>query len=458
MTPAADARGGDGLREHLRRAGEHVADRRLPEAEAEVLAALAAAPGEARALKLLALIRFKLGRHAEARAAYQHVLAADPVDPAAHLHLGLIALKLERWDEAAAALAESDRLRGGGDRKIAGYLGYALARLGRHAEAAEAFRTAGQDALAAEMARAASDAAPAEAGAGVARGGEAEGEFAAPSATVAAHLSSFTHAGGTILARAGTVVATPTQPPRSAPPSPHPPAAVSLAGFALGRLLPHVEDAAREWAADGILHLAVPDELHVKGSAVLAASGDAVATPARERRQGRIADHPLGGHRGAFRLFRGPGEVWLSPAAPDRRLLSLTLEDDILYLREERVVAFSGELVWEAGRVPRDGLRLIQFRGAGRVVVDVSADELVALRLGEDRPATVDPARLLGWIGRVVAQGIPDGQDATHVACSGEGVLLISRHGQAGERVHERPQPGDDGPGAPRAGGPVLHR
>jgi uncharacterized protein (AIM24 family) len=141
-------------------------------------------------------------------------------------------------------------------------------------------------------------------------------------------------------------------------------------------------------------------------------------------------------------------------------LVALTLDQDILYLREDRVVAFDGDVVWESGRVPRDELPLLQFRGSGRVVVDAAGDEVVTLRLSEGSPVTVPRARLVGWLGRVVAQSVRDGEDATlaRIACEGEGVLLLSRHGDPAQPVHERPQPGDDGPGAADPGGPLLHR
>ncbi len=136
----------------MRLAGELVSSRRLPEAETEIAQALAHAPHDLRALKLLALVRFKLGRLAEARETYQTVVRAAPDDPGVRRSLGLVALKLEWFHEAVGELEAAARLEPG-DRRVWSYLGYAYARVGRSTDAADAFRRAGQPDLAAEMDR-----------------------------------------------------------------------------------------------------------------------------------------------------------------------------------------------------------------------------------------------------------------------------------------------------------------
>jgi len=78
----------------LRRASELVSAQRLPEAEAELLGAQRVSPRDLRVLKLLALVRFKLGRLAEAGQIYREAAQVAPEDPAVRLNLGLIALKL----------------------------------------------------------------------------------------------------------------------------------------------------------------------------------------------------------------------------------------------------------------------------------------------------------------------------------------------------------------------------
>ena len=99
------------FRAHMRRANSLVAERRLADAELEIVRALEGDPDDLQALKLLALVRFRLGRLEEAGEAYRQVTSAAPGDAAARMNLGLIALKLERFEEAAAELETALRLR-----------------------------------------------------------------------------------------------------------------------------------------------------------------------------------------------------------------------------------------------------------------------------------------------------------------------------------------------------------
>jgi len=124
-------------------------------------------------------------------------------------------------------------------------------------------------------------------------------------------------------------------------------------------------------------------------------------------------------------------------------------------------VAWGDELVWEWGRVPGGGPALLQFRGTGRVVVTAGPDELVAVRLSEGDSLAVLGGRLLGWVGRLVAQGMAgrEGEPGdSYVTCTGVGVVLLSKHGESTQPDYGSAQPRDDGAGADRPGGAVLHR
>ncbi|HVU52172.1 MAG TPA: tetratricopeptide repeat protein, partial [Polyangia bacterium] len=140
--------------EHLAAAGELVAGGRFREAEVEVLRALSGLPADLRALNLLALVRFKLGRLEEARATYREIAGAAPNDASARRNLGLLAIKLDNLDEAIPELEMAARLVPG-DKQAWSYLGYAYAKKGQTVPAAAAFRRAGQDALAEELEHAA---------------------------------------------------------------------------------------------------------------------------------------------------------------------------------------------------------------------------------------------------------------------------------------------------------------
>lgn len=412
----------------MRLAGELVSSRRLPEAETEIAQALAHAPHDLRALKLLALVRFKLGRLAEARETYQTVVRAAPDDPGVRRSLGLVALKLEWFHEAVGELEAAARLEPG-DRRVWSYLGYAYARVGRSTDAADAFRRAGQPDLAAEMDRGTAVVPPPDR-----RPGEGTEIGAVPSGL--SDRSSFSDEVPTAVERADLPVRLPA--PVSTGVSRG--QAATLTGFTIPRLVTSEErDGALEWVSDGVLRFGVRDEAHVRNAEVLASGGRLLREPARRREQGRFTDAPLGVGAGAFCRCTGRGDLWLSASGARAQLTALLLEDDVLYVREDRVVAFDGDVVWESGAVAGEGLALVQFRGSGRVVLDFGGDDVLALRLTEDRPVNVNLARLVGWIGRVIVQGGAgrvQGNGAFSItpssgscACEGEGVLLLWKHG-----------------------------
>jgi tetratricopeptide (TPR) repeat protein len=415
------ARNAAEFRAHMRRANSLVAERRLADAEQEIAKALEGDSDDLQALKLLALVRFRLGRLEEAGEAYRKVTAAAPGDAAARMNLGLIALKLERFEEAAAELETALRLRPD-DQRAQSYLSYALGRLAPESPEPE----------------------PVAAPAVSARAGKSEWsnrpELDIPAVTV------------------GSAV-------RPSTPTPVDPRS-TLTSFALERLLVAEDlassgaDASSPWAAPQILRLPVSGEAIAHAGSLLSAAGQLAVTPARGRRRGRETDALLSSEGQPFYRCRGQGELWLVPPRRGATLSILQLEEDVLFLRRELVAAFTGDLVWDTGSVPCTRLAVLHFHGNGSLVVDWRGADVVALRLSEGQPMLVAEGRILGWIGRLVAQadpGVPVVGSAL-VACEGEGVLLIARHGQAGEPVHQRTEPGDDGSGPSDPLRPAVHR
>ena len=493
LSPVASRPGDERFVEHLATAGELVAGGRFREAEVEVLRALSGLPADLRALNLLALVRFKLGRLEEARATYREIAGAAPNDSSARRNLGLLAIKLDNIDEAIPELEMAARLVPG-DKQAWSYLGYAYAKKGQTVPAAAAFRRAGQDALADELEHAATARRPtsnpklaslqapggtpppaaAPAGLeGAVRGGtpapaplvlpppSASGVrpgaalsarpqsvvTAAPAAisTLAAPEPVATAVSSPIFAATPEPVAAPA--PAAAPvaaPAPEPVArgpitatdvpalgpdgpvelaAVPLLGFVLARLgLGESPPAPRGEA----IRLGVEDEAFVRAGAALAAVGVRFE-PAFRRAQGRPSSEPLAPEGAPFFRLVGPGDVWVAGAPGAWQ--AVALEDDILYVREDRVLAFDGGVSWEAGSVPGDGLRLLQFRGRGCVVLRLEAPP-VAVKVTEDRPAFVARDHLLGWVGRLVThKQRTTGPSPFHLMCQGEGVVLFDPPG-----------------------------
>jgi len=423
---------------HLASAGELVAAKRFGEAESEILRALNDAPKNVQALNLLALVRYKLGRLEEAHATYREIAGASPQDAHARRNLGLIALKLGHVDEALPELEMAVRLTPA-DERAWSYLGYAYAKKGEIVEAAEAFRRAGQDALALELEHAATVRRPPTPSlrystmppiVDVDRSGLSDAR------------SARTPAGRSKTAVGAHALAPPLPPPleeRAAaalgsidlPPEVAADAAraieatpVPLLAFVLSRL----GQAPAPAIPNGALRLAITDEAHVRADGVLAGAGNLAWHPAFRRAQGRHTTERLGSDGARFFRLTGAGDVWIA-GAPSR-WLPVSLTEDVLYVREDRVLAFDGTLSWETGTVPGADLRMLQFRGRG-VVALALGEAPIAIKVTEDRPTLLTGARLVGWVGRLVPHGAPmaDASDADatpfQIACQGEGVVLL---------------------------------
>jgi len=412
----------------LRRTSELVSAQRLPEAEAELLLARGLSPRDLRVLKLLALVRFKLGHLAESRQVYREASEAAPDDPTVRLNLGLIALKLESFAEAALELEAAVRLQPE-DRRAWSYLGYAYARNASPAQAATAFRRAGQHELAAEMERAAAP--PSH----------------APEAPVveglpleSADVSSASRPSSSGMATPRPVRRLDATPVPLREPSARgaiPDEMTSLAEFTTSRLLslpPQSQPLVS--LGQGVLRFVAGSETHVRQSALLVALGGQGLSLARRRTRGHLSGDTLACDSDRFFRVEGGGDLLLASTDPDRGLIALSLDRDVFYIEEERVVAWGDEVVWESGSVPGNGKALLQFRGTGRVVLLTGENELIAVRIAEGDHVAVPTARLAGWLGRVVVQGQPEREGEVvvpglhHVTCEGEGVLLLSRHGE----------------------------
>jgi len=411
---------------HLTSAGELVASKKFGEAEGELLRALAASPSDPKALTLLALVRFKMGRLEEAHATYREIAGLAPHDAGARRNMGLLSLKLGRLDEALPDLEMAVRISPG-DTRAWSYLGYAYAKKGEVVQAAAAFRRAGQEVLANELDEAATvQRPPTPFLAGGAPGGGAVAlapplppmpgassekrprTVRRPTDPVEARLEAPAHA-VRVAARESVD-----------PPQPREVGSVPLLSFVLARL----GQAPVPVIPPGAFRLAIGDEAHARADAILAGTGPLKWERGVRRAQGRVTGEPLGREGGApyFRLTGG-GEIWIAGAAG--RWLPLRLADDVLYVREDRVLAFEGALTWEAGEVPSTGLRMLQFRGRGTVALELPADA-IAIKVTDEKPTLISAARLYGWVGRLVPHGerMP-GAAPFQLGCQGQGVVLL---------------------------------
>ncbi|HET6149079.1 MAG TPA: tetratricopeptide repeat protein [Polyangia bacterium] len=427
-----------GFADHLGNAGGLVAGQRYQEAEGEVLRALARVPGDLRALNLLALVRFKLGHLDEARATYREIAVRLPGDPAVRRNLGLLALKAERLDEAISELELAARLAPD-DKGSWSYLGFAYTRRGDTAAAAAAFRRSGQDAVADELEAAAPPSVV---------GLPPLGIDSAPPAPITDPLAT-----PPVLA-SPPALASPPRPDSAGSEAQQAPTPVlsSVSPASPLAVLSSWTDASWQRSAEtravpvvsfilsslglspggGVASLvgsgapirlsARPgDDLHVRADAALAGTGDSADERAVRRVRGRPSNEWLGPALHPFFRLTGARDVWV--AGTSNRWAALTLENDILYVREDRVLAFDGSVSWEAGRIPGDGMRFLQFRGRGQVVLQLSGMP-AAIRITPAAPARVTRSALFGWVGRIVAHR-PRREGLLQISCEGEGVMLL---------------------------------
>lgn len=187
-----------------------------------------------------------------------------------------------------------------------------------------------------------------------------------------------------------------------------------------------------EISASGALIIRVTDRVLTRLEGVHITGGDLQYDFAMRRSRGHQTEERF--DFGGTPLHTVSGHGYLV-AVPGKRVFSaVTLDDDILYLREDLVFAFETSLRWESGNVPgmRGKLPVVQFRGDGAVAVRLTRP-LVRIKLPPSGVVFVDADRLAGWIGRVIPRAVvppPGGPMGTMcVECTGEGIVMIEPRG-----------------------------
>jgi uncharacterized protein (AIM24 family) len=185
----------------------------------------------------------------------------------------------------------------------------------------------------------------------------------------------------------------------------------------------------------------VQEDGFIRAEALTAHVGEISFEDAHRRAKGQFTDEPMVDSRGRFVKVLGDGVLLCD--AGDEQVTVLDLFDDFMYLRMEYLFAFESTLHWENGKVrgATGPIELIHIRGEGRLAL-VGADKLRKVRLVPDREAYVSEESLVGWMGRVSPQTLPQGA-AEHpesafkpmMRCVGEGVLLL----RSAERSAELP-------------------
>jgi hypothetical protein len=161
-----------------------------------------------------------------------------------------------------------------------------------------------------------------------------------------------------------------------------------------------------------------------------------VATPQALRRRVRDADtaEVLGGAASPLVRFDGNARIVLG-ARDDGQIVLLGLEDDLAFVREDRLLGFELSLAYENGKLALDApgetgdaSPIVQLRGTGGVALEIEG-ELATAPSAPDRPLLVRREWIVGWVGRLMPRAVgaaeaPNGQRGL-VSFSGDGAVLV---------------------------------
>jgi len=193
-----------------------------------------------------------------------------------------------------------------------------------------------------------------------------------------------------------------------------------------------------EIAPNGALVIRVRDRVLTRLDGVHVTGGDLSYELAMRRSRGHQTDEPF--DYGGTPLHSVTGDGYLIAVPGKQTFHAVSLDDDILYLREDLVFAFEASLRWESGNVPglRGKLPVVQFRGDGALAIRLTRP-LVRVKLPAQGVVYVDADRLAGWIGRVIPRAVvpPSGgpMGMMCVECTGEGVVLVEPQPDRGAMV-----------------------
>jgi len=454
--------------EAVQRGSDLLKHGKLDDAQKAFSAALLIDDQNAKVLALLGLTYFRGGKLNQARPIYEDLVERLPTDASHRLNLGLVYLKLGDAEKAIGSLEASRALDPSQGRAVS-YLGLAYARAGRYTEAYRAFLLAGQKDLATEIEvnltstereqihqqlERSGIAAPTRTGPPaptldtsglsmpeirVAPDSAAPKEdpqsdsvqFVLPSAAPIAATPGQTAISRAVEVASPSTAAAAATTPKVAPGSTGP---VPLSQLATEELVrPEDGDEVFEVTASGALVVRVTDRMMTRLDGVHVTGGDLSYEPAMRRSRGHQTDDRF--DHGGPQMHAVTGNGYLIALPGDRTFTAVTLDDDILYLREDLVFAFEASLRWENGNVPglRGKLPVVQFRGDGAVALRAQKP-LVRIKLPQQGVVFVEAARLAGWVGRVIPRAVMPAAggpiQGVCVECTGEGIVLLDPVGE----------------------------
>ncbi len=432
---------------HLYRGSNMLLQDQVHEAKAELEQALKLQPQDAKSQDLLAGVYFRLGMYPQAIDIWRGLTEAFGDDATLRVNLGLALFKTGQADEALQQVHEALKIQPDHGRAW-GYLGLIRWRLGQLETARDAFLRGGQAAMARRM-----EEALGESSAGptvVAPHPEATGATEATEALDAEDRRAMRDAAEEAIAKLESAQpelalasererrTTGSWESRELGSEPVPkrgtPTGTRVGGVA------SLSEQLREWTVqlpesltfavgpDGRLHAASSHDLFVRLATLQAVHGDLDARMVHRRARGKDLDDFLGGDDPIF-LVKGPSRLTLEVGEAEH-VVVVALEDDILYMRESRVLAFDDRSAFESARLPfgKEPVPMLQLRGKGLVALRLKAPP-TALPVSEGQEVRVNPERVVGWTGRLfpnMQKGTaPYSLTAPRLVFRGEGAVLL---------------------------------
>jgi hypothetical protein len=343
------------------------------EAMAELRAALAVRPDDDEASNLLSVACFKLGDLEEAEKITRRLMTENPESEILRSNLGVIHVKRGQLDDAERELRRAVELKPD-HRKSHLYLGFVYRQKKKLGLAAEHFRYAGADRLAAEIA-------------GELQRTDRDLDGVAEPTTQKLRIPKSLREG-----RAEPAGESVPVPESARPPAPEPRAPAAPGTGEAGRIFRIHESGTVEIRFDG--------ELLVRRGTVASYSGK-VAFAAEPRLAGTTGESLL--------RARGRGTLFL--AVRGRRPLLFDLQREFLSAEASRILAIGPSLSFRYEPIHdfprRRRVDVLRVFGRGSLVLCPSRATL-PISVSPEYPLNVSSRDLVGWTGNLVPSVLPD--------------------------------------------------
>ncbi|MBO6938911.1 MAG: tetratricopeptide repeat protein [Deltaproteobacteria bacterium] len=424
---------------HLYRGSNMLLQDQVHEAKAELEQALKLQPQDAKSQDLLAGVYFRLGVYPQAIEIWKGLTEVYGEDATLRVNLGLALFKTGQADEALEQIHEALKIQPDHGRAW-GYLGLIRWRLGQLEAARDAFLRGGQAAMAKRMEEAlGNDASAGPTPSMAAEALEAEDRRAMRDAAEEA-IARFESAKPDIAVaeqgreRRKTGRWESVEPGSEPVPKRGAPAGTRIEGVAL------LQQQLEEWTVDlpeslafavgpdGRLHCHSQHDLFVRLATLQAVHGNLDSKMVQRRARGKDLDEYLGADDPIFQV-KGPSRMTLE-VAKEETIVVVALQEDILYVRESRVLAFDDRSSFESARLPfgKEPVPMLQLHGSGFVALRFHAHP-TALPVRDGQELRVNPERVLGWTGRLfpnMQKGTaPYSLTAPRLVFRGEGAVLL---------------------------------